>query len=169
MAKKVKNVEENGDKVEEKWRVKGGGGVGGSLRGEQTQLSSAWRRRGWGGSGALEAVRHRGAAWTVRLAEKGKRYICGCGRLGDLCSAKEVETFDNLFSEHLSCNLTWGLEMLLDQYCPNYVGYQQQTGSRDFNCQFFPQKFWVKSESTPVFLSKNLSLERKIATNLTSR
>ena len=34
--------------------------------------------------------------------------------------------------------------------------------------QFFPQKFWVNSESTPVFLSKNLSLERKIATNLNS-
>ena len=34
---------------------------------------------------------------------------------------------------------------------------------------FFPQKFWVKSESTPLFLSKNLSLERKIATNLNFR
>jgi len=40
---------------------------------------------------------------------------------------------------------------------------------RAFSRQFFPQKFWVKSESTPVFLSKNLSLERKIATNLDSR
>ena len=29
--------------------------------------------------------------------------------------------------------------------------------NRDFNRQFFPQKFWVKSESTPVILSKNLS------------
>ena len=35
--------------------------------------------------------------------------------------------------------------------------------------QLFSQKFWVKSESTPVFLSKNLSLERRIATNLNSR
>jgi len=41
--------------------------------------------------------------------------------------------------------------------------------NRAFSRQFFPQKFWVKSESTPVFLSKNLSLERKIATNLNSR
>ena len=41
--------------------------------------------------------------------------------------------------------------------------------SRAPSHQFFPQKFWVKSESTPVFLSKNLSLERKIATNLNSR
>ena len=32
---------------------------------------------------------------------------------------------------------------------------------RDFSRQFFPQKFWVKSKSTPVFLSKNLSLEHK--------
>ena len=32
---------------------------------------------------------------------------------------------------------------------------------RDFNHQFYPQKFWVKSELTPVFLSKNLSLEHK--------
>ena len=40
---------------------------------------------------------------------------------------------------------------------------------RDFNRQIFPQKFWVKSESTPVFLSKNLSLKRKIATNFNSR
>ena len=41
--------------------------------------------------------------------------------------------------------------------------------TRGFNRQFFPQKFWVKSESTPLFLSKSLSLERKIATNLNSR
>ena len=41
--------------------------------------------------------------------------------------------------------------------------------TRAFSRQFFPQKFWVKSESTPVFLSKNLSLERKIVTNLNSR
>ena len=33
--------------------------------------------------------------------------------------------------------------------------------TRDFSRQIFPQKFWVKSESAPVFLSKNLSLERK--------
>ena len=35
--------------------------------------------------------------------------------------------------------------------------------------QIFPQKFWVKSESTPGFLSKNLSLKRKIAINFNSR
>ena len=34
--------------------------------------------------------------------------------------------------------------------------------SRDFNRQIFPQKFWVKSESAPAFLSKNLSLERVV-------
>ena len=93
--------------------------------------------------GAVGPWRRSGTEVLLELSDllKRVRCICGCWRLGDLCSAKEVETFDNLFSEHLSCNLTWGLEMLLDQYCPNYVGYQQQTGSRDFNCQFFPQKF----------------------------
>ena len=40
---------------------------------------------------------------------------------------------------------------------------------RAFSRQFFPRKFWVKSESTPVFLSKNLSLERKITTKFNSR
>ena len=30
---------------------------------------------------------------------------------------------------------------------------------RDPTCQISPQKFWVKSELTPVFLSKKLSLE----------
>ena len=44
-----------------------------------------------------------------------------------------------------------------------------QVPTRAPSRQFFPQKFWVKSESTPVFLSKNLSMERKIATNLNSR
>ena len=33
--------------------------------------------------------------------------------------------------------------------------------TRDFSRQIFPQKFWVKSESTPLFLSENLSLEHK--------
>ena len=36
-------------------------------------------------------------------------------------------------------------------------------------CQQLYQKFWLKSESTPLFLSKYLSLERKIASNLHSR
>ena len=35
--------------------------------------------------------------------------------------------------------------------------------------QIFPQKFLVKSESTLIFLSKNLSFERKITTNFDSR
>ena len=41
--------------------------------------------------------------------------------------------------------------------------------SRAPSHQFFPQKLWVKSESTTLFLSKNLSLEHKLATNLNSR
>ena len=45
----------------------------------------------------------------------------------------------------------------------------KSVGNRAFSCQFFPQNFCVKSESTLVFPSKNLSLERKIATNLNSR
>ena len=47
--------------------------------------------------------------------------------------------------------------------------FQNEIKTRVPSRQFFPQKFWVKSESTPVFLSKNLSLERKIATNLYSQ
>ena len=56
-----------------------------------------------------------------------------------------------------------------DEYhkCDNVSWYW--LGGRDFNRLFFPQKFWVKSESTPVFLSKNLSLERKITTNFHSQ
>ena len=45
----------------------------------------------------------------------------------------------------------------------------QDGPGRDPSCQFFTQKFWVKSESTLIFLSKNLSFERKITTNFDSR
>ena len=55
------------------------------------------------------------------------------------------------------------LMMMLTWWIWHYVG------ARAPSRQFFPQKFWIKSESTPVFLSKNLSLERKIATNHNSR
>ena len=45
----------------------------------------------------------------------------------------------------------------------------QTVMTRDPTRQIFTQNFWVKTESTHVFLSKNLSLEREIATNLNSR
>ena len=64
-------------------------------------------------------------------------------------------------------HVKWALSMaiakwLFGTFCLNVL-------SRAPNRQFFPQKFWVKSESNPVFLSKNLSLEPKLATNLNSR
>ena len=47
--------------------------------------------------------------------------------------------------------------------------WPQDGPGRDPSRQFFTQKFWVKSESTLIFLSKNLSFERKITTNFDSR
>ena len=41
--------------------------------------------------------------------------------------------------------------------------------TRAFSRQFFTQKFWVKSESTLIFLSKNLSFGRIITTNFDSQ
>ena len=47
--------------------------------------------------------------------------------------------------------------------------WPQDGPGRDPSRQFFAQKFWVKPESTLIFLSKNLSFERKITTNFDSR
>ena len=54
----------------------------------------------------------------------------------------------------------------LNGYIPRH---RNKTWTRAPSRQFFPQKFCVKSELTPVFLSKNLSLECEIATILNSR
>ena len=52
------------------------------------------------------------------------------------------------------------------RHCRNWP---QDGPGRDPSRQFFTQKFWVKSESTLIFLNKNLSLERKITANFDSR
>ena len=47
--------------------------------------------------------------------------------------------------------------------------WPQDGPGRDPSRQFFTQKFWVKSESTLISLSKNLSFGRKITTNFDSQ
>ena len=94
-------------------------------------------------------------------------------------------TFDEMFppsnykgyNESTNKSITHGDIFLLSKFhrCHLLRHYQviqewfTSGSNRAPNRQFFPQKFSVKSESTPVFLSKNLSLERKVATNLNSR
>ena len=91
-------------------------------------------------------------------------------------------------SIHQHMGIFWYLFWLIQSFCCNRVLFfssvssmigtffiNKKTTARKVShaeppaANFFPQKFWVKSESTPVFLSKNLSLEPELVTNLNSR
>ena len=72
-------------------------------------------------------------------------------------------------SAHFYIALLFSFPKNIYTFVRQYLNIIWSMCARAASRQFLSHKFWVKSESTPVFLSKNLSLVRKIATNLNSQ